>query len=271
MILQQFHGSLLAVRQPDHGRQTGAFAQRWGNEQTPAFEPRRPVIEAGTRHDNGWAGWEERPSLDPATGQPWQFFRLSPHEHVPLYRRGIRQAAEFDPYTGLLVSMHGAGLYNDRYGTFRLAEQHFSAAEREIVDEFLAEQALFQQSLYERALGKQLHSHITTDPVVWYNYKLLQVWDRLSLQYAFRLAADGEIGPLPRPDGTDLVLRCTGRGELTLELDPYPFDASPLVFPVSARLLPDRRYRNPEEFLAALTRVPETVLECTATRGHQEK
>jgi hypothetical protein len=43
--------------------------------------------------------------------------------------------------------MHGAELYNDRYGTFRLAEQHVSASERALVDEFLAEQALFQQSL----------------------------------------------------------------------------------------------------------------------------
>jgi hypothetical protein len=163
--------------------------------------------------------------------------------------------------------MHGAGLYNDRYGTFRLAEQHFSTEERELVDEFLAEQALFQQSLYDRAVGKKLHTHITSDPVVWYNYRLLQVWDRLSLQFAFRLGADGEIGPLPQPEGPDLVLRCTGRGEFTLELDPYPFDDSPVVFPVSARILPDRPYGNPEEFLAALTSAPETVLECRAARG----
>jgi hypothetical protein len=42
---------------------------------------------------------------------------LTPHEHVPLYRRGIALAAAHDPTTGLLVSMHGAGLYNDCYGT----------------------------------------------------------------------------------------------------------------------------------------------------------
>ena len=47
-------------------------------------------------------------------------------------------AAWHDPTTGLLVSMHGAGLYNDRYGTFRLAEQKFSPPERALVDEFLA-------------------------------------------------------------------------------------------------------------------------------------
>jgi Protein of unknown function (DUF3891) len=267
MILQQFQGSLLVVRQPDHGIQTGCFAQYWGNEHTPSFNPRTPVIEAGTRHDNGWAGWEERPSLDPQTGQPWQFFRLSPHEHVPLYRRGIQQAADYDSYSGLLVSMHGAGLYNDRYGTFRLAEQHFSAEERVLVDEFLAEQALFQQSMAERARGRQLSTHVTTDPEVWYNYRLLQVWDRLSLQYAFRLAADGEIGPLPRPDEPDQVLRCTSRGEFSLALDPYPFEDSPHTFPLSARLLPDRPYHNAEDFLAAMSRAPVSILECRAERA----
>jgi hypothetical protein len=266
VILQQLEGQLLVVRQPDHGIQSGEFARHWGNEATPPFAPREPVIESGTRHDNGWADWEARPTLDPETGKPWQFFILSPHEHVPLYRRGIRQAAEYDPYTGLLVSMHGAGLYNDRYGTFRLAEQHFSASERALVDEFLAEQALFQQSLADRVRGRDQHTHITTDPQVWYNYLLLQVWDRLSLQYAFRLAADGEIAPLPRPDGPSAALRCRHAGDLSLILDPYPFDESPCTFPLEARLLPDQPYRNAEAFLAEMAKAAVTVLECRASR-----
>lgn len=266
MILQQLDGRMLAVRQPDHGVQTGSFARHWGNEGTPRSEPFLPVVEAATRHDNGWSSWEERPTLDPATDRPWQFYRLPPHEHIPLYRRGIQEAAEHDPYTGLLVSMHGAGLYNERYGTFRLAEQHLSAEERELVDEFLREQALFQQSLAERAEGRRRHTHVTTDPTVWYNYLLLQVWDRLSLQYAFRLAADGEIAPLPRPDGSTGALRCVARGRFSLALDPYPFDDSPRIVPVRARLLPDRPYRNPEEFVEAMTSAPLLELECRASR-----
>jgi hypothetical protein len=266
MIFQQYRGHLLVVQQPDHGVQTGLFASHWGNEQTPPFTPREPVIAAGSRHDDGWKEWEAHPSIDPAAGQPWQFYRLTPHEHVPLYRRGIAMAAEHDPTTGVLVSMHGAGLYNDRYGTFRLAEQHFSASERALVDEFLAEQALFQQSLAERMRGRDLHTHITTDPQVWYNYLLLQLWDRLSLQYAFRLAADGEIAPLPRPDGTSTALRCRHQGDLSLILDPYPFDASPCTFPLETRLLPDQPYGNAEAFLAEMTKAAVMTLECRASR-----
>lgn len=266
MILQQFDGQLLLVRQPDHGLQTGEFARHWGNDTIPPFTPAVAVIEAAARHDNGWSSWEERPTLDPATDRPWQFHKLPPHDHIPLYRRGIQDAAEHDPYTGLLVSLHGAGLYNDRYGTFRLVEQKFSPAERELVEEFLREQELFQQSLAERALGTRAHTHVTTDPNVWYNYLLLQVWDRLSLQYAFRLAADGELAPVPRPDGSRGTLRCVGRGKFSLALDPYPFDASPLVFPLNARLVPDKSYRNAEEFLEAMARAPSFEVECRAGR-----
>lgn len=266
MIFQIFRGQLLVVRQPDHGVQTGLFASRWGNESTPPFDPRQQVIDAGTRHDNGWAAWEASPTMDPETGQPWAFYKLTPHEHVPLYRRGIQMAADIDPTTGLLVSMHGAGLYNDRYGTFRLNERNLSQAEKDLVEEFLAEQAIFQQSLGERALQRELHSHVTTDPQVWYNYLLLQVWDRLQLQFAWRLGADGEIAPLPYPDGTTGTLKITNLGELSVRLDPYPFDTSPLVFPMQAWLLPDKRYRNAEEFLAEMAKTPPVMLECKVTR-----
>jgi len=254
------------VRQPDHGVQTGLFGRHWGNEQTPPFTPREPVIAAGTRHNDGWKAWEELPSLDPSTCRPWQFYRLTPHEHVPLYRRGIALAAQHHPTTGLLVSMHGAGLYNDCYGAARLAERQFSPDERALVDEFLAEQALFQQSLAERVLDRRLHTHVTTDPQVWYNYLLLEVWDRLSLQYAFRLAAAGIIAPLPRPDGSAAALRCRNHGDLSLLLEPYPFDQSPCTFPLQARLLPDKPYRNAEEFLAEMAQADVTVLECRARR-----
>ena len=33
MIFQEFRRQLLVVRQPDHGIQTGLFAERWGNDE----------------------------------------------------------------------------------------------------------------------------------------------------------------------------------------------------------------------------------------------
>ena len=96
---------------------------------------------------------------------------------------------------------------------------------------------------------------------------MLQVWDRLQLQFAWRLAADGEIGPLPHPDGSSGVLRIKNAGELAISLDPYPFDADRLTFPMAARLLPDKPYRNAEEFLAEMSKAPELHLECKVSRS----
>jgi hypothetical protein len=92
------------------------------------------------------------------------------------------------------------------------------------------------------------------------------IWDQLSLQYAFRLAAYGEIAPLPCPDGASITLRCRHQGDFSLVLDPYPFDTSPRTFPLEARLLPDQPYRTAEAFLAQMAQAEETTLECRASR-----
>jgi hypothetical protein len=70
MIFQHYRNHLLVVRQPDHGVQTGLFAQHWGNERTPPFTPREPVIAAGTRHDDGWKAWEDTPRWIPRLVSP---------------------------------------------------------------------------------------------------------------------------------------------------------------------------------------------------------
>ena len=268
MILTPFDGDWLAVRQADHGLQTGTFAAHWGNEATPSFDPPQQVIAAAARHDDGWIDWgrpRRRRSTQPA-GDPGS---SSACRHTSTSRSTDAASRQRPTTTRIRVCWSACtapGLYNDRYGTFRLAEQHFSPDERVLVDEFLAEQALFQQSLAERAFGREPHTHVTTDPNVWSNYLLLQVWDRLSLQYAYRLAADGEIRPVPLPDGSSAVLRCINQGRFSLSLDPYPFDASSLTFPVTARRVPDRQYRTPEEFLEVLSAAPVDQLECRATR-----
>jgi hypothetical protein len=199
MILTRVPEGLLVVRQTDHGSQTGLFATAWGNEVVAPPSGPDDSILAARHHDDGWAVWERRPSIDHDTGQPVQFLALTPVEHVPLYRAAIDRAAQHSPWVGLLVSMHGAGLYNDRYGTFRLAERCFNAEEQALVDEFLADMEALQDRLALVAGHGSFGpgNHACDDPEVRARYLLLQVWDRLSLQYVFRLAGDGTIGPLP--------------------------------------------------------------------------
>lgn len=273
MILTRVHDGLLVVRQTDHGSQTGLFAEAWGNENVPPPSGSADAILAARHHDDGWAVWERRPSLDPDTRQPVQFLALSPMEHVPLYRAGIERAAQLSPWVGLLVSMHGAGLYNDRYATFRLGERTFNAEEQALVDEFLSD----MQALQDRLAGAAGHGsfgpghHASDDPAVRARYLLLQVWDRLSLQYVFRLAADGVIAPLPSSGSatgsTGTVLNCHTDGLFGLTLDPYPFADDRMTFPLAACIVRDRHYRSPEDFLEEVAAAGPTTIECRARSG----
>lgn len=265
MILTRSAEGLTVVRQPDHGRQTGAFAAAWGNEEVPADEARTDSIRlAAAHHDDGWGTWELHPTLDPARGQPVQFLELTPVEHVPLYRVGIERMAAVDPFAGLLVSMHGAGLYNARYGTFQLVELDLNAEERALVAEFLADMAALQATLAERAGVVTAHARPSEDPGVRASYLRLQVWDRLSLQYCYFGSADGTIGPLPLGGAESGELRCRNAGPHTLSLDPWPFADKRHVFAVPTVTVPDRPYATPDAFLEAVLSAPVRTIECTA-------
>ena len=276
MILTRVPEGLLVVRQTDHGTQTGLFAKAWGNDAVPPPAGSDDATLAARHHDDGWAVWERRPSIDHATGQPVQFLALTPVEHVPLYRAGIARAAQHSPWVGLLVSMHGAGLYNDRYGTFRLSERQFNADEQALVDEFLSDMATLQDRL-AAAAGRGTFgpdNHASDDPEVRARYLLLQVWDRLSLQYVFRLAGDGVISPLPvgspaAAGAAVTALTCRNDGRFGLALDPYPFVQDQLTFPVAACVVPDRRYRSPEDFLEVVAAAGTTTIECRARSGER--
>ncbi len=273
MILSRVAHGLMVVRQTDHADQTGLFARDWGNEAVaPIIEHEHSAHLAASHHDDGWALWERHPTIDPTSEQPYQFLALPPREHLPLYRAAIERAAQYDPMAGILVSMHGAGLYNDRYGTFRLAEQNFNAGEQALVREFLDD----MQRLQDDLLGATGHAslaesgHAADDPTVRRLYLTLQVWDRLSLQFAFRQAADGRIGPVPVSadlEAPHAELRCTNDGAFSLRIDPFPFVDDNIVFPVAACVVPDRPYRNPEDFLSEISRATASTLECVVRAG----
>jgi hypothetical protein len=262
VIFQALEDRLLTISQAAHGAQTGAFARHWGNEHTPGFDWGEAVIQAASHHDDGWIAWEASPAFDPVVGHPCHFYQLSPHEHIPLYRRGIQMAVSRHPVTGLLVSMHGAGLYNGRYASYRLIEPDFDDSEHRLVSEFLEEQGRLQGSLSKEIEDPAISTPPSQDPRVMYTYLLLQVWDRLSLQFAFYLAADGEITPLPHPDGTQHTLSCKNDGAFALRLDPYPFDNPQLTFPIEVRYLPQVRYQQIDEFMADMKQAPVETIEC---------
>jgi Protein of unknown function (DUF3891) len=206
------------VLQTDHADLSGAFARAW------ADRARRhdSLTIAAARHDDGWAVWERAPRVDAETGKPVNFLDVDVTSHLAFYRAGIAAITEQDPYAGLLVSMHGAGIYQQRYGRDPSLGLSRAAEVQELVDAFVAE----QEAGYEERLAQLGIS----DEDRWRDYELLQLFDRLSLHFCMR---DAEAGEAAEFQGYSLE----PRGPWRIRLEPFPFGETPARFELVRRVL----------------------------------
>jgi hypothetical protein len=109
MIVRDLGDAWQIVLQTDHADLSAAFARAWKTPLPPS------LVLATERHDDGWAVWEQSPRVDD-DGKPVNFLEVDIRSHLAFYRAGIAAITEEDPDAGLLVSMHGAGIYRQRYG-----------------------------------------------------------------------------------------------------------------------------------------------------------
>lgn len=252
MIVSRRPEGLLVVRQVDHQDQCRLMARAWG---AGGFEPldRWDAVEqAAAWHDEGWRSWERWPEIDDR-GRPTDFADLDRAAHVRLYSEGIRAAARRSDEIGLLVSMHGQGLYEKRLG---LDGPPPPRAGRPVgIAAFLAGQDRLQSEVRARLGGGEgLASW------AWAAYRLLQAWDLLSLYLIWRALPAGRTGALPavpRDAGDDgIAIALTPSGLRRARMDPYPFAVDPLELPVRARLIEDRLYRSHADLRRALDDAP---------------
>jgi Protein of unknown function (DUF3891) len=208
------------VLQIDHADLSGDLARAWRDQGS-----RHPSLaHAAARHDDGWAVWERAPIVD-ANGKPVNFLDVDVRSHLAFYRAGIAAITEQDPYAGLLVSMHGAGIYRQRYGRDPALGFSRAAEEQAIVDAFIAEQ--------EGGYEERLAATGASEEERWRDYELLQLYDRLSLYFCMRdVDADG--GEPVELQGYALELLAPWR----VRMDPFPFADSPARFSLVRRVLP---------------------------------
>lgn len=212
------------VLQIDHEDLSGAFARAWA-EQTPRHTS---LAIAAARHDDGWAVWERAPVVDRESGKPVNFLDVDILSHLAFYRAGIAAVTEHDAYAGLLVSMHGAGIYRQRYGRDLSLGLSRAAAAQELVDAFVAEQEAGYDARREQA--------DVSDEERWRDYELLQLFDRLSLYFCLRDVEGECIEPIEL-QGHLLELVAPWR----VRMQPFPFGESPARFALERRLLPKGR------------------------------
>jgi hypothetical protein len=217
------------VMQTDHADLSGALARRWRERGDTSAS----VAIAAERHDDGWAVWEQAPMCDLETGTPVNFLDVGVLSHLAFYRAGIAAVTEQDPYAGLLVSMHGAGIYRGRYGQQPELQLTFADDAREQVDAFVAEQ--------EGAFARRDAEVGVTEEERRADYELLQLYDRLSLLFC---TAD-TLSP-PASDFSGYRFSPDGAG--TIAMDPFPLAESEQRFSLLRRLIPKRRWRDGSEF-----------------------
>jgi Protein of unknown function (DUF3891) len=251
------------VRQPDHADLSGQLADAWGGDVEP-LRRRESLVLASTRHDDGWAVFDRRPAWDPENGRPRNFLDVPIHSHLAFYRACIEVVTEEDPYAGLMISMHGAGIYNGRYGTQPSLGLSNVKGNEAVVQAFVDEQ--------EGSRPERIAAVSADEDELWTNYKLLQLYDRLSLAFCLREweGSDAEpfsIEPMPLDyAGTDVELHMEPVGPWRVRLDPYPFAESPERFTVVRKVLPQARFRGNDDFRHTYFATRAEAVELTVER-----
>lgn len=228
MIVQSDGDGLLVFRQTDHALLSGAFATAWGNEVIPPPPRREQALIAASRHDDGWAEWELSPKVR-ADGEPVDFIRVPVSDHAALYKRGVDLVEAEDDFAGLVVSLHFDRLYTRPFhpgmdpridhlsgDALALAQAHV-AGERERQAQLLA--------------GMDEAAQADADEC----WRLLQVWDRLSLLVCMNRIGPGvkqTLPPIATSDG-DVQITATGTKDGDLVVDPYPFAAPETFFDIA--------------------------------------
>lgn len=219
MLLRREHCGVIAIPQPSHAWLSGQLARAFGNAAFPGPEPYEEVCLAAEQHDIGWHSWELTPALDSTTGLPQEFFKVSPHTHIALWRDGVQRARAFGLWPALLVSLHADTIYK-RYFDFAKA----SPGEAEAVHAFLSEQHELQARLSASLRADPMKSKEASAENIARNQYLIAALDWISLEICRGVHKPVTIPGVPAAgnDRLELVLRPADKeGEFVT--DPWPF------------------------------------------------
>jgi len=270
MILQDRGDHLLVIRQTDHAILSGFLARQWGNECFRRPDMFESFCLAAREHDNGWAEWELQPRIDPKTRMPYTFMSIPTEEHIALYQRGIERIVRVDPYAGLLVSIHCAGLYDRARATLPgFSAKYVKSSELQIVNECMlrleAQQLRLKADLRMNPATKSLAEEESLER----SARMLEALDRLSLYFCLRPPEDASIEAVPANEEggeVDWELRVGAHNDITLA--PYSFRRTPLSISILARKVPKRLYGDQADFHRELSQSSYFALQYILKAGH---
>jgi len=257
------NGEQLLIGQTDHSRLAGQFAAHWGNAAFATPEPYESVARAATFHDFGYLRYETAPAFNAETHQTPNFRDVVTDEkRLSEYQWCFDWFLGPDPYAANLVSMHRTGLWRGRYDAIA-HPPHAIRKQKPEVDAFVEKN--------EAQRARAVADHGWDPQQLRVNYRLLQVWDLLSLYFSCGEPFEEYIEPVPArytdKDGEGVRITLTPHGATRVAFDPYPFDVSPLRVQLGARHLKHATFDGPDAFTKAYFQAPIELLEFELVDG----
>jgi Protein of unknown function (DUF3891) len=223
--------AVLCIGQPAHAWLAGQLARAWGNGLFPEPRPRDEVVLAAAQHDVGMAAWDSAPELNPDTGRPMSFLEMPVETHLALWSAAPKLALSQSRWVALLVSMHGAFLYERRSQDPGVAE--YLAAQRVLQDELRTSLGISERDARR-------------------NQRLLAAWDWMSLVLC--------MDRLPADVAAERSLHMSELGGGEVAVNPWPFRTDRVEVHVEGRRL-EGRFEDTSAMRAALQAAPWEAVE----------
>lgn len=249
-------GGVIVVTQPAHAWVAAQMARQWGNDRFGAVVPWEAVCLGAEQHDNGWAAWEQAPTLNPATGRPHTFREMPTEMHIRVWAGAAERTLTQGRYAALLVSLHGSGLY-ERFHDYT----RDTAAEAQAARTFVAAERAFQARLLDDLRRDPFSAPHAAPDVVARNRRLVAVWDALSLGICHGIQTPTTYANVPAAgDRTETLTLAPGESDpACLTVDPWPFRDATVTLICEGRRLPET-YSDEAAMRAALAAAPWLTL-----------
>jgi len=258
MIRIETNSDWLLLPHSDHARLAGQFACHWKNDLFFPPDPFAYVLDAVSHHDDSWDPRDAQPELTPE-GHPSAFSKelvgtydafedIDLEDYLGVRGQATERAAQRDPYSAILISMHTVNLLTEQADLSGLSE-----ADREIHSRFIEGQRTRQSELADRLRGTHLAPFLTEE-ALQRNFEFLQACDSFSLLVGVEYPEPSQLRHThPTSDGQRVPVAYTPLGDLRYQLDPWPMDEPELVFKIPYRRVPKSSTSSLEDFRAAYT------------------
>ena len=252
MIRHRADDEFFLITQHDHALLSGRLAEHLSGN--PIRKPSPQAIQGIALHDCGWPLHDDEPTLN-SEGLPLHVFETPPAISTKVWSASASRTANKEPYSGLLVSLHVLSL------SFMSQASHRSPHDVFELNKFQHRQVELQEELRTRldmridlplTHGLAQPGTSTQEDALLFDFYLLKMMDVLSL--AVCCSEDLSVSlenVFPHPGSSPIHLHLARPRALSATLNPWPFDTSPVEFPVPFRRTPARAYASVEEFRGA--------------------